>query len=133
MDEEKSGIIVPEVRGFTISEAKAKLKEVGLKYSINGSVDETITIKDQIPKPNIEVIENSTIILYTEEDAKKSLVAVPNVYGKSISEATTLLKNVSLNISTEGLGTASEQYPKAGTQVERGSIVNVKFKITEVD
>ena len=61
------------------------------------------------------------------------MVEVPNVIGRNITDATTLLKNVSLNISTEGLGTASEQNPKAGTEVERGSIVNVTFKITEVD
>lgn len=133
IDGESTGIIVPELRGMTIAEAKSKLKENRLKYSINGSKDENITIKDQIPKPNIEVIENSTIILYTEEGIEKSMVEVPNVIGRNITDATTILKNISLNISTEGLGIASEQTPKAGTQVERGSIVNVTFKITEVD
>lgn len=133
VDEESSGVIVPELRGLTVSEAKTKLKEYGLKYSINGEKDDTMTIKDQIPKPNIEVIANSSIILYTDEDATKSMVTVPDVFGKSVSEATNLLKNMSLNISIEGLGTASEQTPKAGEKVERGSIVNVQFKITEVD
>ena len=133
VDGENSGVIVPEVRGLTVKDAKDKLKEAGLKCNINGKVDDTVTIKDQIPKPNIEVIANSSIILYTEEDAEKTMIAVPDVFGKSVSEATNLLKNVSLNILTEGLGTASEQVPKAGTKVERGSIVTVKFKITEVD
>lgn len=133
IDDTETGVIVPEVRGLTVNEARVKLKEAGLKYSINGKSDDNATIKDQIPKPNIEVIANSTIILYTEEDATKSTVIVPDVFGKSISEATNLLKNVSLNISIEGLGTASEQTPKAGEMVERGSIVSVQFKITEVD
>lgn len=133
IDDTETGVIVPEVRGLTVNEARVKLKEAGLKYSINGKSDDNATIKDQIPKPNIEVIANSSIILYTEEDATKSTVIVPDVFGKSISEATNLLKNVSLNISIEGLGTASEQTPKAGEMVERGSIVTVQFKITEVD
>lgn len=128
-----TGVIVPEVRGLTISEAKKKLTEVGLKFSINGEQTELSTIQDQIPKPNVEVLENSTIILYTEADADKVMVTVPNVYGKSSGEATSLLKNVGLNINIEGLGTADSQSPAAGTKVERGSIVNVNFKITEVD
>lgn len=128
-----TGVIVPEVRGLSIDEAKSKLQASGLKCTIHGNLSEGITIKDQIPKPNVEVIANSTIILYTEEGMEKVMVEVPNVYGKSVSEATALLKNVSLNISTEGLGTASTQTPVAGTKVERGSIVSVGFKITEVD
>lgn len=130
---ENVGVIVPEVRGLTIDEAKSKLKEAGLKYSVNGTLTENTTIQDQIPKPNIEVLENSTIILYTEADADKVMVTVPNVYGKTSSEATALLKNVGLNINIEGLGTATGQLPEAGSKVERGSIVNVKFSITEVD
>lgn len=130
---ENVGVIVPEVRGLTIDEAKAKIKDVGLKYSVNGTVGENTTIQDQIPKPNVEVLENSTIILYTEADADKVTVTVPNVYGKTASEATALLKNVGLNINIEGLGTATMQTPEAGSKAERGSIVNVKFSITEVD
>lgn len=130
---ENVGVIVPEVRGLTIDEAKSKLKEAGLKYSVNGTLTENTTIQDQIPKPNVEVLENSTIILYTEADADKVMVTVPNVYGKTSSEATALLKNVGLNINIEGLGTATGQLPEAGSKVERGSIVNVKFSITEVD
>ncbi len=127
------GIIVPEVRGLSVNEAKAKMVEAGLKYSINGNVTEGTVILDQIPKPNVEVLEKSTIILYTEAGIEKVMVEVPNVYGRSISEATALLKNVGLNINTEGLGTADTQVPAAGSKVERGSIINVNFKITEVD
>jgi len=131
--EKNIGVIVPETRGLTISDAKARLKEVGLKANITGTQSETSTIQDQIPKPNVEVLENSTVILYTEVGADKVTVTVPNVYGKTATEATTLLKNVGLNINIEGLGTADSQIPAAGTQIERGSIVNVSFKITEVD
>ena len=130
---ENVGVIVPEVRGLTIAEAKAKLSEAGLKASITGQQTETITIQDQIPKPNVEVLENSTVILYTETGIDKVTVTVPNVYGKTPAEATTILKNVGLNINIEGLGTADSQSPEAGIQAERGSIVNVNFKITEVD
>ena len=130
---ENVGVIVPEVRGLTINEAKAKLSEAGLKANINGEQVEGSKIQDQIPKPNVEVLENSTIILYTEADAAKVTVTVPDLYGRNVNEATALLKNVGLNINIEGLGTVDSQSPAAGTQAERGSIVNVKFKITEVD
>jgi stage V sporulation protein D (sporulation-specific penicillin-binding protein) len=130
---ENVGVIVPEVRGLTIADAKTRLKEAGLKANINGEQGELSTIQDQIPKPNVEVLENSTIILYTEANADKVMVTVPNLYGKSVDEATALLKNVGLNINIEGLGTVDSQFPDAGSKAERGSIVNVKFKITEVD
>ena len=100
---------------------------------LNGEKGEGVIIHDQIPKPNVEVLENSTIILYTDSDIEKVMVTVPDLFGRNINDATTILKNVGLNINTEGLGIASTQSPKAGTKIERGSIVNVTFKITEVD
>ncbi|MBP3283975.1 MAG: PASTA domain-containing protein [Clostridia bacterium] len=132
-DEMNTGVIVPEVRGLTVAETRTKLKEAGLKYNFQGTYSDTSIVKDQIPKPNIEVLENSSIILYTEENAEKTMVEVPNVYGKTISEATALLKNVGLNVNTDGLGVADEQIPAAGTAVEKGSLVKVTFKIKEVD
>jgi len=133
VNDKNVGVIVPEVRGLSSDEAINKIKEHGLKYSINGEKGEGVIIHDQIPKPNVEVLENSTIILYTDSDIEKVMVTVPDLFGRSVTDATTMLKNVGLNINTEGLGTASVQNPKAGTKIERGSIVNVTFKITEVD
>lgn len=132
-DDSDNGVIVPEVRGLTVSETRTKLHEAGLKYNFQGSYTDTSIVKDQIPKPNVEVLENSSIILYTEENTEKVMVEVPNVYGKSVEETTTLLKSVGLNVNADGLGVADTQLPAAGTTVEKGSLVKVTFKIKEVD
>lgn len=132
-DPTNKSVTVPEVRGLTPDEAAKKLEEAGLKYGIQGNKGEGGVIKEQIPKPNVEVIANSTIILYTEENATKSMVTVPSVYGKSVNDATSILKSVGLNINIEGLGVASSQYPEAGTETERGNLVDVIFQIKEVD
>lgn len=132
-DGSDNGVIVPEVRGLTVAETRTKLHEAGLKYNFQGSYTDTSIVKDQIPKPNVEVLENSSIILYTEENTEKVMVEVPNVYGKSVDETTTLLKSVGLNVNADGLGVADTQLPAAGTTVEKGSLVKVTFKIKEVD
>ncbi|MBQ7669061.1 MAG: PASTA domain-containing protein [Clostridia bacterium] len=129
-DPGKTTISVPNVRGMDLEEAIKTLKNVGLSYSTQGKGNK---VADQIPKANIEVIANSKIILYTEEGVEKLKVTVPSVVGQSPNNAAEILKNVGLNINADGLGVADSQEPAAGTQVDKGSIVNVKFRIKEVD
>ena len=106
------------------------MTKANLTYSIQGTGEKII---DQIPKAGAKVIEKSKIILYTEENMKKVTVKVPNVIGKSINEATVLLKGVGLTINADGLGFATEQKPAPDTTIEKGSIVDVQFVIKEVD
>ncbi|MBE5812663.1 MAG: PASTA domain-containing protein [Clostridiales bacterium] len=129
-DYETSTVVVPDLKGYTIAQAKEILTKAKLTYSVQGTGEKII---DQIPKSGANVIENSKIILYTEEDMKKVTVTVPNVIGKSFEEAKTLLDAVGLSINAEGLGFATEQSPVADTVVEKGSIINVNFIIKEVD
>jgi len=129
-DSETSEVIVPDLKGYTVKQAKDLLSKAKLNYSIQGMGEKII---DQIPKAGAKVIENSKIILYTEEDMKKVTVTVPNVIGKSLEEAKTLLNAVGLTINAEGLGFATEQIPAADTVVEKGSIIDVQFIIKEVD
>jgi stage V sporulation protein D (sporulation-specific penicillin-binding protein) len=129
-DLEKTNVVVPDLVGYTTTQIKDILKKAGLNYSIQGKGEKII---DQIPKPGANVIENSKIILYTEENMKKVTVKVPNLIGKSFEDAKTLLDAVGLSINAEGLGFATEQSPAADTVVEKGSIINVQFIIKEVD
>ena len=48
----KREVVIPEVRNLTLKEAKEILKEAGLDININAeNVEDTQTIKDQLPKP----------------------------------------------------------------------------------
>jgi len=129
-DGEIADVTVPDLVGYTATQAKDILAKAKLTCSIQGTGEKII---DQIPKAGAKVIENSKIILYTEEDMKKVTVTVPNVIGKSFEEAKTLLDAVGLSINAEGLGFATEQNPAADTVVEKGSIINIQFIIKEVD
>lgn len=129
-DSENQTVSVPNLKGMKLDEAIKALKAVGLSYTTQGNGD---SVADQIPKANVEVIAKSKIILYTEEGAEKVKVKVPNVVGQNLKDATALLKNVGLIINADGLGIADTQNPAPNTEVEKGSIINVQFKIKEVD
>ena len=129
-DEELSNVTVPDLEGYNLNQVKDIMTRANLNYSIQGNGEKII---DQIPKAGAKVIEKSKIILYTEENMEKVTVKVPNVIGKSIEEATVLLKGVGLTINADGLGFATEQKPAPDTTIEKGSIVDVQFVIKEVD
>ncbi len=126
---------VPNVVGLKKSELAKVFGDAGLKYSIFGSGD---TAVNQIPKGGSTLAEGSIVAVYTEED-ESSEVTVPNVVGKTATQANVLLTNSGLNMkvsgaSASGKGTAvvGTQQPAAGTKVKRGSAVTVEFSFADV-
>ena len=66
--ETKQTVEVPEVRGLTINEAIKKLKEAGLDGNVNaeGEINKNeIKVKDQVPKPGLNIYSGTKIELYT--------------------------------------------------------------------
>lgn len=68
--EETNTIIVPNVIGTTLPEAKKLLKETGLEYEIKSTTEEynveNAVILDQLPKQGISVREGTKMILYLD-------------------------------------------------------------------
>lgn len=67
-------------------------------------------------------------------------MTVPDVLNLSKENAASTIKNANLNFRTSDVGNsvtagaiAVEQSPKAGTVVERGTVVYVKFMFQDVD
>ncbi|GAB6088383.1 hypothetical protein JCM11672_36550 [Alkaliphilus crotonatoxidans] len=54
-------------------------------------------------------------------------VTVPDLTGKTIREANTILSNLGLRLKITGSGQATKQYPEMNEQVEAGTIVSVEF------
>ena len=84
--------------------------------------------------------ENATIVLYTDKTAAETLVTVPNVVDMSALAANQTLINAGLNIRIEGTKNYSgsgvrvvEQSIPAGTQVPRGTVIEVRFLYVEGD
>ncbi|WHH58887.1 stage V sporulation protein D [Petroclostridium sp. X23] len=123
-------VFVPEVRNMDIKEAQNTLKDINLKYKIEGTGN---TIIDQTPKPGAKLQEKSLVILYTEGSEPSTSITIPDVVNKSVLEANQILVDSGLNIKINGSGTAIKQEPAAGTVVSPGTVVNVDFRFTDVD
>ena len=120
-----STTVLPDVRNKTAAEAKNTLESLGFTCKISGN-DNSLIVKDQVPKPGVGLTKGSTINLYTEGNETKLSTQVPNLKNMTLSQAKEALKNASLNISVSGsTGTVVSQDPMAGTLVEQGTIVNI--------
>lgn len=122
---------VPNVIGMSVEEAKTKLGERGLSCKINGDGD---TVTDQTPAGGAIVPGNASIILYLGQEKPDTPCTVPNVVGKSASEANKAITNAGLIMKVTGTTTASSgnvyaitQSLPAGTEVAAGTVVTVQF------
>ncbi len=122
---------VPNVVGKTAEEAKAKLESVGFAYKTVGSGD---TVTDQAPAGGAIIPNNATVILYLGAEKSSELCTVPNVVGRTASEANQALTNAGLIMKVTGATSTSSgnvhaisQSVPEGTQVEAGSVITVRF------
>lgn len=126
---ESTSRVLPDVRNKTISEAKSKLKSAGFRVSVSGSdVANDALVTDQVPKPGASLKSNSIVYLYTADNDARVTVAVPNLKGKTVAEATNMLKAKNLNITTTGSGVVVSQDIASGTSVEEGTIIHVTLQ-----
>ena len=126
-----SAITVPDLRGRTVAEARAQLTDLGLELGEVEEVNDPETPKDQIidsnPASGTGVAPGSTINVRVATGE----VAVPNVVGRSQSDAQRLLADANLQVETEFQQTNSvaegqviSQDPKDGT-LEIGGTVKI--------
>lgn len=125
-----TSIAVQDVTNKTIAEARKVLKESGFNVSVSSSGDENNTlVSEQVPKSGIYLEEGSTIYLYTSESSNKKTTKVPNIKGKTVAEATKILKDKNLNIKVDGdKGIIVSQDPTFDVEVEEGTVINVVIK-----
>lgn len=126
-------VLIPEMRGKTVSEARKVLMESGLTCKVEGDAGGDMTVVEQTPKPNAKLPEKSIVILYTYKPEQEVMATVPDLLMKNISEASRTAVECGLNVSANGTGMAIRQNPAAGTRVPRGSIIEVEFKHLDVD
>jgi stage V sporulation protein D (sporulation-specific penicillin-binding protein) len=122
---------IPELRDLTLKEAINRLAQNKLDYIIIPELagnDQSIVI-DMFPKPGARIPEKSAIMLYiNSKDQASYKVIVPDLMGKTIIEANTILNALGLKLKVIGSGVAYLQSPQAGMEVEFGSIISVEFK-----
>ena len=122
---------VPNVVGMTLEDAKTRLSNAGFACT---TVGDGTTVTDQTPAGGAIVPNNASIILYLGAEKPDTPCTVPNVVGKSASEANKALTNAGLIMRASGATTSSSgnvhaitQDVSAGTQVPAGTVVTVQF------
>ena len=122
---------VPNVVGQTREAAEDRLADLGFTFRIVGDGD---TVTDQTPAGGAIVPGNASIILYLGQEKPDTPCTVPNVVGKSASEANKAITNAGLIMKVTGTTTASSgnvyaitQSLPAGTEVAAGTVVTVQF------
>ena len=116
-------IVIPEVRGMSVEEAKKVLKENNLEYNIEGSGSIITDIK---PYPGYVVKEGSKINLYTDGDGNYNRnVVMPDLIGYSKEAAIELLESLGINYTLQGDGVVSNQSTPQGEVIVIGDTVKL--------
>ncbi len=130
-------VSVPDLRELSVVTAKESTSAKRLNIKVVGNGD---TVLDQLPKPGMNIGENSTIIVYTEERDVNKRVSVPDVCGLSVNDAKKRLTDAGLNFEIAGAGLttsdgayAVKQSITAGTLVEPATVVSVEFRHSSSD
>ena len=116
-------VVIPEIRGLKVEEAKKILKESNIEYNIQGNGDIITDIK---PYPGYTIKENSKINIDTGEiESYNKYVVMPELRGSTIVEATKILDDLGITFSYEGEGTIVKQSIQKGEIITKGTKVKL--------
>lgn len=121
-------ITVPDIRDMSINEAKNTLAGIGLQYKLEGSGDKVI---EQMPKAGIKIYKDSPVFIFSSK-INNTKVKVPDVTGKTMSDASKALAGAGLGIKIVGSGLAINQNPAPGSQIDIGTSIEVHFNNTDI-
>ncbi len=131
---EKLTVTVPDCLYSNVSYVKKQCEARGLSVEIVGDPD-GVVYKQYPEKGTVVEKAYGRVILYTERKAEPDMVKVPDVTGMSPVAANQALVNAGLNIRIYGTknytGTECSvigQNIPAGTEVPRGSVVEITFR-----
>jgi membrane peptidoglycan carboxypeptidase len=121
---------VPDLSGRSPAEAKSIIEGLGLNYADGGprdSMKPAGTVDGTDPGAGANVSKGTVITVYT---SNASLVALPNVVGKKLSEAQADLKGFSVQVKGGGNpdDIVKAMDPGAGTGVKPGSKVTLTLQ-----
>ena len=116
-------IIIPEIRGLEVGEAKKNLKDTNLEYSIEGNGN---IITDVKPNPGYTVKEGSKIVLYTGTGGTyNKTIAMPDLRGYSIESVAKILSSLGITYNVEGEGVVIKQSIPKGELISSSTEVKL--------
>lgn len=125
--EKLQAVEVPSLVNLPVAEARQLAEKAGLKVLVEG---EPGVVQRQFPLAGAVVTQGTEILLSTRkgEVPAGTKVTVPDVSGKTLRDAATLLALSGLRLEAEGSGVAYEQSILPGEKVAAGTVVKVKFR-----
>jgi len=125
---QRASVIVPDVTGMNVADARAILREMGLECITDGTQQ---TVTGQLPPSGTQVPEGFCAMLYvTGERAPTAgeYTQVPRVIGMPVRESAQALRQAGLELEAQGDGIAVKQSPAAGTYAAAGDTVTVEYR-----
>lgn len=127
---------VPKLVGHYADYAQVLVKKAGLTCRTVGEGD---VVTGQIPAQGAYIPGSSQVVLYLGEAVPEDQVEVPELNGKSLEEVQELLAQRELFLRATGAtdffesgNKASSQSVTAGTMVDRGTVIEVRFADTNM-
>ena len=137
-EQAKMDAIVPYVINQNSMRAQSALVELGFGIEIVGDDTGDAVVTNQIPYSGMSVPKGSTVVLYMG-GAESQTATVPGVIGMDLASANSAITNAGFNIKVIG-GAASNSEAKAvsqsvssGTTLEKGSVIEVTFRVDTRD
>lgn len=135
---EKTVVEVPDLEGFSVSQAKAALKEKGLEFAKAGEESSDDVDKGDItrtdPEAGTKVEPGSTVQVYISSG--KGDISVPSVIGDSEEEAKATLEAAGFDVETRSdysdsveKGKVMIQTPEADTKGKEGDTVTITISL----
>lgn len=116
-------IVLPELRGSSVSDAKKILKDLNIECTVEGDGD---TITNMQPYPGYTVKEGSTINLYTDQNESYNKdIVMPDVVGYSKESAIELLNSLGIETTIQGDGVVVNQSIPSGELISQGTVVKI--------
>lgn len=129
------GVVIPNVNNMTLDEAEKELRKLGLGIKLDEEYNADIEknrVVYQMPEAGNNAKEGDVITIVLSKGPNHS--SVPNIVGKSLSEAENILKENKLSLgnikyeynNTFEKGIVIRQSPKSGTEIgSEGSKIDV--------
>lgn len=132
-EKDKLDVKVEDFSGKTVSAAKEALYDSDLYVKVIGEGD---TVKSQMPLYGQFIPQGGVVVLYTDDDKKRSYATVPDFTGMTVSEVNDTAVSAGINVKISGNAltatglTAYKQSISPEKEIESGSTVTVYFRTT---
>ena len=121
--------VVPQLYGQTLNNAQRLIESARLKLKVNGDTAGVVVLQDPDPGKSVDLGFTVTATFSIP------LTVVPSVYGLTLDDATRRLADADLqrgnvNESTDNAATVKIQSIAPGTEVSRGTAVDLELTVT---